>query len=130
MPPETPPLSPPKRLFASRITNGTAVLNDADGRTKWVRRLRDLMGLHIADLGGDDAISEAERAIVRRACVLIVELERMEEQFAMGNGAEPNALLRYHTCSNTLRRLLESVGLQRRARDITPSLHEYIEGGT
>jgi hypothetical protein len=26
-----------------------------------------------------------------------------------------------------LRRLLEAVGLQRRARDVTPSLHDYLE---
>ena len=58
----------------SRITNGSTVLPGVDGRSVWVRRLRDLMALHIADLGGDTAISEAERSIVRRAATLTVEL--------------------------------------------------------
>jgi hypothetical protein len=37
------------------------------------------MALHIGDLGGDDNISEAERAINRRAGVLIVELEAIDD---------------------------------------------------
>ena len=38
-----------------------------------------------ADLGGDQNISEAERAIIRRAA--ITELERMEKDFARSDGA-------------------------------------------
>jgi hypothetical protein len=40
-----------------------------------------------ADLGGDQNISEAERAIIRRAAVIITELERMEKDFARSDGA-------------------------------------------
>jgi hypothetical protein len=32
----------------------------------------------------------------------------------------------YQRCSNSLRRLLEAVGIQRRARDVTPSVSEYL----
>jgi hypothetical protein len=115
-----------KVLARSRITNGNAILNDADGRSRWVRRLRDLVGLHITDLGGPDNVSEAERSILRRASTIEVELEMLEETFAAGNGAAPNDLLRYSTLSNTMRRLFEAVGLRRRPRDITPDLSEYL----
>jgi hypothetical protein len=93
-----------------------------------VRRLRDLVELHIGDLGGEGNISEAERAIVRRAGVLIVELERMEVAFAMAEGAPDTAALdAYQRAANSLRRLLESVGLKRRQRDITPlDLQTYL----
>jgi hypothetical protein len=44
-----------------------------------------------ADLGGDSNINEGERAIVRRAAVLITELERMEATFALCEGAHPTS---------------------------------------
>jgi hypothetical protein len=93
----------------------------------WARRFRDLLVLHTNDLGGADVVSAAEAAIVRRAATLIVELERMETKFASNGEASPADLETYQRCANTMRRLLEAVGLQRRARDITPSLDEYLE---
>ena len=54
----------------SRMSNGSAVLPGVDGRSTWARRLRDLISLHLSDLGGGDAVSEAERSILRRAATL------------------------------------------------------------
>jgi hypothetical protein len=110
----------------SRATNGkTLFAEGGDMRGLWARRLRDLMELHLGDLGGEEATSEAERSIVRRASVLEVELERLEVQFSE-KPADAAALDLYQRTSNSLRRLLESVGLQRRARDITPDLPTYL----
>jgi hypothetical protein len=111
----------------SRLTNGACWPADLDGRSTWARRLRDLISLHTADLGGDENVSEAERAIVRRAAVLIVELERQELAFAESEGAPTIADLdAYQRASNSLRRLLQSVGLQRRCKDVTPRLLSEI----
>jgi hypothetical protein len=112
----------------SRVTNGSAVLPDVDGRSTWVRRLRDLIGLHLADLGGEDVVSEAERSIVRRVATLTVELERLEGTFAVAGEASPGALDLYQRTAGNLRRLLEAIGLQRRPRDVTPNLTTYIAG--
>lgn len=111
----------------SRLTNGSHVMPGVDGRSVWARRFRDLMQLHIADLGGDDAVSEAERSIVRRTSAIEVELERMELQFATANAATPADLDLYQRASNTMRRHLEALGLKRVARDVTPSLNDYIQ---
>ena len=80
----------------------------------------------ISDLGGSDVITAAERSIVRRAATLTVELERMEGAFASAGEATPEALDLYSRTAGNLRRLLESVGLQRRAKDITPDLRDYV----
>ena len=104
----------------SRISNGSAVLPGVDGRSTWARRLRDLIAMHLSDLGGDDAVSEAERSIIRRAAALTVELERMEVVFAVAGEASREQIDLYQRTANSLRRLLEAVGLQRRPRDITP----------
>src|SRR4051794_30071044 len=91
-----------KPQHRSRVTNGSALLPDVDGRSLWVRRLRDLMALHLADLGGD----EAEKSIVRRVATLTVELERMEVQFATAGAADADALDLYSRTAGNLRRLL------------------------
>src|SRR5262249_39497259 len=75
----------------SRVTNGATLLPNVDGRTFWVRRFRDLFVIHISDLGGN-ALSEAERSMVRRACCLEVELERLEQLFALAGSANAEQL--------------------------------------
>ena len=119
------PIDVPKPQARSRVSNGSAVLPGVDGRSTWVRRLRDLMGLHVSDLGGDNAVSEAERSIIRRVATLTVELERMEAGFAVAGEAQPDQLDLYQRTANSLRRLLEAIGLQRRSRDVTPDPLEY-----
>lgn len=114
-----------KAVSRSSITNGSRVLPGVDGRSAWARRLRDLIALHIADLGGDEAISEAERSIVRRAATLTVELERLEVKFAQAGEAAAAELDLYQRTAANLRRLLESIGLERRTKDITPTLTDY-----
>jgi len=119
------PIDVPKPQARSRVSNGSAVLPGVDGRSTWVLRLRDLMGLHLSDLGGDNAVSEAERSIIRRVATLTVELERMEAGFAVAGEAQPDQLDLYQRTANSLRRLLEAIGLQRRSRDVTPDPLEY-----
>jgi hypothetical protein len=111
----------------SRQANGTALLPGVDGRSAWVRRCKELIADHISDLGGADNASAGERSIIRRACVLTVELERMERQFALAGEASAGDLEIYARVAGNLRRLLEAVGLQRRARNVTPTLDEYLE---
>src|SRR3954447_21042400 len=97
-----------KPMARSRVTNGRSILpRPADGRSYFARRLRDLIALHSSDLGGEDAMSEAEKAIVRRTAVLICALERLELKFAIDEEAQtPLCLDQYQRMSNTMRRLL------------------------
>jgi hypothetical protein len=108
----------------TRVTNGRALLGPGvDGRTLWARRFRDVLALHLSDMGGEANTSEAEKSIARRAACLVVELEAMEVRFATGDVPEGeedtgNLIDRYQRCANTLRRLLESLGLSRRTKDV------------
>jgi hypothetical protein len=104
----------------SRVSNGSSLLgSEVDGRCIWARRLRELIDDHVADLGGEANTSVSERSIIRRASCLTVELERLEVKFALAGQASDTDLDLYQRCSGNLRRLLEAVGLQRRARDVT-----------
>ena len=109
----------------SRITNGSALLPGVDGRSPWVRRCKDVIAAHLSDVPDPTA---AERSIIRRAATLTVELERLEATFALAGEADPETLDLYGRTSGNLRRLLEAVGISRRdARNITPTLTEYLE---
>ena len=108
------------RKGRSRVTNGK-VLNQ---RSPWVRRCKDVIAAHLSDLGGADNTSAAERSIIRRAAVLTTELEVLEVRFAKAGEASAADLEVYQRCSNSLRRLLEAVGLQRRPRDVTLTLSQ------
>ena len=101
----------------SRITNG-ALLPGVDGRNGWVRRCRDILNSHLSDMGGEDTTSAAERSIIRRASTLTVELERLEAKFAVAGQASDADLDLYQRAAGNLRRLLESVGIHRRPRNI------------
>jgi hypothetical protein len=113
----------------SAITNGTTLLPGVDGRSPWVRRCKDLIEIHLIDLGGPDNASAAERSLIRRACVLTVELERLEQKFARDGQANADDLDLYQRTAGNLRRLLEVVGLKRALapRDITPpKVEDYV----
>lgn len=117
----------------SRITNNRALFprtidgQSIDGRGMWSRRLRDLIARYSSDAGGDNAISEGERSIIRRIATLQCALERMEAQFALDEGdATPGQLDQYQRLANSQRRLIETMGLRRRARDVTPDLQDYL----
>jgi hypothetical protein len=115
-----------KNPGASRITKGSALLPGVDGRSAWVRRCRDVISAHLTDLGGETNTSEAERSIIRRASVMTVELERLEQRFALAGEASAEDLDVYARISGNLRRMLETIGLERRPKDIAPSLEAYI----
>jgi hypothetical protein len=95
-------------------------------RSPWVRRFRDVVHIHTYDLGGSAAISGAEGSLIRRVGVITIELERLEAKFSATNDPTPDQLDLYQRMTNTLRRLLETLGIQRRPRDVTPDLASYL----
>jgi hypothetical protein len=109
----------------SAVTNGMRAFIDGDGNSSWYRRFKDIVELHVSDLGGRAALSEAVLSLVRRASTMEVELERIEGQLSLGVEVDLDA---YSRVTNTLRRTLESIGLRRVARTVgPPTLEDYLE---
>ena len=120
------PVAPVKDCQRSRVANGSALVAGVDGRSVWVRRAKEIIGDAISDLGGEANTSAAERSLVRRAATISVELERLEAKFATSEANLADLDL-YQKLSNTLRRLLTSLGLQRRAKTVAaPTLQQYL----
>src|SRR5437660_12686540 len=66
----------------SRMTNGTALLPDVDGRSAIARRLKDITSSILADQGGADQCSESRLQLVRRFAAAAVLAEQMERRLA------------------------------------------------
>lgn len=100
-------------------------LDSLDGRTRSARLAKSLVETIEDDLGGSDRLSIAERQLVQRAAVLGAILESQEAAWLAGDGIDFNT---YLPALNAQRRVMESLGLQRRQHDVTPSLSDYLRG--
>ena len=120
----SPRLVPRKASARSRISNGADILPDVDGRSAVARRYRDIAAQIIADMGGASQCAEARIQLIRRFAAAAVLAERLEAQLANGHSIDitDHALL----CSNLVR-LAQRIGIDRRSRDTTPSLSQYLQ---
>lgn len=116
-----------KSRIRSAITNGSHVLNDVDHRVGEMRRLRDCTEAHVSQLGGADLISHSEKILVGRAAMLTVLAEMQEQTFARNRMKVTSVDLdSYQRAVSCLRRVLETLGLQKRAKSV-PRLSEYLQ---
>jgi hypothetical protein len=114
---------PLSRVSAKAAQGVTSWLDGNDKRGPVARRFRDLVHEVTTDLGGPGELTEAQRQIIRRIASMSVWCESEEAKMADGDEIDID---KFQRTSNSLRRLCESIGLERRARDITPSLHEVL----
>jgi hypothetical protein len=105
------------------VSNGRRLFVEGDGNSAWSGRYRDLIVGHVNDKGGEDLLSESEKSLIRRASAIECELEQLE---GLLSRREPVDLDAFTRAAGHLRRILETLGLQRRPRDVTPSLPEYL----
>jgi hypothetical protein len=113
-----------KPTARSRITNGADLLPGIDGRSLIARRYRDIAAQIAVDQGGADRCSEARAQLIRRFAASAVMAEAMEARLARGEkiDAAEHCLL-----SSILVRLATRIGIDRRAKHVTPLLRDYLE---
>jgi hypothetical protein len=112
------------KIGKSRITNGRDVLPNVDGRSLIARRYRDICSAILVDQGGEDACSESRKQLIRRFSAAAVIAEQMESRLA--NGEEISIGEHALLCS-TLVRVARQIGVNRIARDVSPSLADIIQ---
>jgi hypothetical protein len=99
-------------------------LGNLDRRTLAAKRAKQLIDAIEADLGGGDRLTEGERQLVQRAAVLGAYIESCEVKWLGGEAVE---LADYLAAINAQRRVLMAIGLERRARNVVPSVAEYVD---
>lgn len=102
-----------------------SIFADVDGRSVSYRRFRDCELALVQDLGGYDNTSEAEKLLCRKAASLTVQTESYDARVAAGEAVDGEDYVRL---TNALTRVLLALGLRRRAKDVTPGLHDYLRG--
>lgn len=98
-------------------------LSALDSRTVLARELRDRRNRLCNDLGGADALSYQQTALVDRA--LFLELHLQQEESKLTTGGEFDSGKWVQAC-NSLAGIFAKLGLERRAREV-PSLAEYLK---
>jgi hypothetical protein len=122
--PTEPPEERPKRPF-SAVTSGRKLLLKGDVNSAWARRYRDVIASLTGDLGGREMIGEAKAALIRDCAALEIVLEKMRGRMSEGHNVDAKA---YARIAAHRRRLLETLGLERVARDVTPPTLEHFLG--
>ena len=111
----------------ARVTNHKDLLPGLDGRSATARRFRDLVNAFVADMGGLDRCSQIKLGLVRRLAATTVQAEMLEARMVNGEAIDIATLC---TLASTTVRISQRLGLERRARDVTPSLNQYLAGRT
>lgn len=105
----------------SAVTNGKRLLPGIDGRGSWVRRCRDIIRAYVSDLGGVGNASTAQLSLCRRIATLTIALEQIEQRMSAAEGAVTHTDLDlYNRGCGHLTRMLKTLGIERRAKDVSP----------
>ena len=107
----------------SAVTNHKDLLPGLDGRSATARRYRDLVNAFVADMGGLECCSEIRLGLVRRLAATTVQAEMLEARMVNGEEIDISQLC---TLASTTVRLSQRLGLERKQRDVTPSLSDLI----
>ena len=119
------PVASRQRAHRSAVSNGTRLfcVDGLDGRSQTARRFRDLVETIGNDLGGVDHLSEGQKQLIRRAATLSIMAEAMEADAVRNLAFDGEA---YGVLCDRLGRCLQRLGLERKARDVTPTLQSYL----
>ena len=121
------PLCEPSPRTRSAVTNHKDLLPGLEGRSATARRFRDLVNAFVADMGGLDRCSEVRLGLVRRLAATTVQAEMLEARMINGEAIDIATLC---TLASTTVRLSQRLGLERRARNVTPSVGQYLAART
>jgi hypothetical protein len=99
-------------------------LSDLDGRTVAAKRAAELVAELVRDLGGREQLSAALWELVKRVAVCGALAEDAEVGWLQDGKIDVND---YTRIINAQRRLLATIGIERRAKTIVPTLSEYLE---
>jgi hypothetical protein len=99
------------------------VLPNVDGRSLIARRYRDICSAVTTDQGGADHCAEARLQLIRRFAACAVLAESLEARLANGESID---ITEHALLTSSMVRVAQRLGIDRRVRDITPTLDQYL----
>jgi hypothetical protein len=102
------------------VSNGTRMhAKSVDGRSAEARRFKDLVSSFAASLGGEGALTEAERTLIRNAASLTVQCERLQAAHVAGHEVNSQEMTRL---ANSSARVLAALMIKRERKEAAPTL--------
>jgi hypothetical protein len=117
---------PPKgtvRLGKTRLIS----MSDLDPRTKAAQVALETREAIISDLGGSDQLSTLERLAAEHAALAAAVTQDAYARWLQGQEV---SLPEISTIQNVFLRIAGALGFNRRAKDVTPSVSEYLSRET
>ena len=118
-------IEPRKPAARARVTNNHGLLPGTDGRSLICRRFHDIVAAILVDQGGADRCAEARLQLVRRFAAAAVLAEQMEARLANGELID---VTEHAQLTSSMVRVAQRIGINRKAREIVPTLAQYLEG--
>ena len=115
--------NPPRRSKTRQGKVRLLTLDHLDQRSAAYAYACNLIATLSSDLGGDAAMSEGERQLVTRAAMVGAIVADFEGRWVAGQQVQ---LSDYLAAVNVQRRVLATLGLERRQRTIGPTLSDYL----
>ena len=94
-----------------------------DGRTSAARKFDAVAHAIAEDLGGEGKLSAIEKHLVEAFAGVSVHLADLHTRLLLG---EPINIMEHSTAVSTMVRIAQRVGVRRIARDVTPSVKDYV----
>jgi hypothetical protein len=112
-----------KTAARARQTVNPGLLPGVDARLAAARRFHDLVSTIIADQGGIDLIAQVRLSLIQRFSAACVLAEQLEARMANGETVD---IAEHAALTSSLVRVASRIGLARRAKDLTPTLEQYL----
>lgn len=125
MPGASPQPAARKPTARSRVSNGSDILPQVDGRSLIARRYRDISAAIMADHGGADRLSETRFQLIRRFAASAVLAEQLESKLANGEQID---VATHSTLVSSMVRVAARIGINRMPKNVRPNLQEYLDG--
>ena len=114
-----------RNAAAIGVRRASRTLDELDGRTHAAQHAKELVSRLVVDLGGSQQVTVGRHELIKRAAVLGALIEDCEVRWLR---KEPVEINEYLAAINAQRRVLVTIGLERRARDVT-SLGDILRNG-
>jgi hypothetical protein len=96
-----------------------------DGRTKARKQFDAVVQGIAADLGGEDRLSTVQKHLVEAFAGCAVVVHDINARLLLG---QPIDIGEAAQAVSSLVRIAQRIGINRRVRDITPALPDYLDG--
>jgi hypothetical protein len=113
------------RFGRTKVSNGSEILPNVDGRTVMAKRAKEIARAIAVDQGDD--LPEMKRQYVRHFAVACAMAEQLEASCARG---EDYNIAEFGLLCSTMVRLGNRLGINRQAKNITPTLADYFVEAT